>query len=323
MVCAILFSEIDDLENSHFVSSSTIDHRPSSTTPWPHLSVPSAVHFSAMPRSFHLLASLLTLSCSLAWISSPSKPRTHTLTTKRSAHQQLGVFEALPPRDNPHTVVLHDWLDQTTEWQDAWVWQSQPYTQDRVVFLEHAPVCTLGTGATLDYVLDERVPLVRTDRGGEVTYHGPGQLVVYPILHLQRHYRADLHWYLRALEEAVLVALKKCGIEGQRDEETTGVWVNNYKVAAVGIKCRQWVSMHGVAINVQQESLGGFAGIVPCGLEGRKVGYINQFLDKEITVAHFAECMKEAFEEVFQVQLEATDEEQSTRSRETLVDTVP
>ena len=138
-----------------------------------------------------------------------------------------------------------------------------------------------------------------------MTYHGPGQITVYPIFDL-RSYKQDIHWYMRALEEAVLLALSKCGLNkpAERQDDITGIWVDNKKVAAVGIKCRKWISMHGVAINVEKSSLTNFDGIVPCGLEGREVGCVNDFLDDDpITVADFAIYMKEALEEVFRIQL--------------------
>jgi len=197
---------------------------------------------------------------------------------------------------------------------------------DTVIMLQHQPVYTLGTGSDEKFVLagdgssgsssssndDEvhpTVPTVRMDRGGEVTYHGPGQLTVYPVLDL-RNYKQDIHWYMRALEEATILALSKCGINRtmiERQDDVTGVWVSNHKVAAVGIKCRKWVTMHGVAVNVEQCSLDNFDGIVPCGLEGRKVGCINQFLKAnglpELTVHQFSNVMAEALEDIFRISL--------------------
>jgi lipoyl(octanoyl) transferase len=246
--------------------------------------------------------------------------------------QQLGSFEQLDiGTDEPwnRRVLLLDYTKDPTcriDFETAWDCQKEIMNQhveriddgsydsflttsggcDTVMMLQHDPVYTLGTGSDEKFVLglSEDVPTIRMDRGGEVTYHGPGQLTVYPIMDL-RSYRQDIHWYMRALEEAIILALSKCGLSHapERQDEVTGVWVNNHKVAAVGIKCRKWVTMHGLAVNVEDESLSNFGGIVPCGLEGRKVGCINQFIEEPITVNQFALVMKQALEEVFQVEL--------------------
>jgi len=195
---------------------------------------------------------------------------------------------------------------------------------DTVIILQHNPVFTLGTGSddrfllsscpnddgvgnnftTPDTVSPFTVPVVRMDRGGEVTYHGPGQITVYPILDL-RGYRQDIHWYMRALEEAIILAISKCdnNLQPERQDGVTGVWIKNHKIGAVGIKCRKWITMHGLAVNVEESSVENFKGIVPCGLEGRKVGFLSQFLDNPITVHDFSILMKEALEEVFQIEL--------------------
>lgn len=176
--------------------------------------------------------------------------------------------------------------------------------KDTIIFLQHHPVYTLGTGSDEKFITSGGgvVPVVRMDRGGEVTYHGPGQLTAYPILDL-RGYKQDIHWYIRALEEAVILALSRYGLQAERQDGITGVWVNNCKVAAVGIKCRKWITMHGLAVNVEEEALRNFDGIVPCGLENRQVGCVNQFLSKSITISEFSETLKEALEDVFQIEL--------------------
>ncbi len=188
---------------------------------------------------------------------------------------------------------------------------------DTIIMLQHKPVYTLGTGSDEKFVKassssnSETVPVIRMDRGGEVTYHGPGQITVYPVLDL-RSYRQDIHWYMRALEEAIILAISKCKtndkvLRAEREDGVTGVWIDNHKVAAVGIKCRRWITQHGLAVNVEESSLSNFQGIVPCGLEGRKVGCLNQFLIEQggepITVNDFAVLMKEALEEIFQIEL--------------------
>lgn len=254
------------------------------------------------------------------------------------APQQLGSFEelvSLQDHQEDRRVALHDWSSSdTVPFVTAWEHQKTlvdahlerlsaeteasqfilPDTPDQgvdsILFLQHDPVYTLGTASDPSFIRSERnVPVVRMDRGGEVTYHGPGQLVVYPILDL-RGYNQDIHWYMRALEEAVLRALDSVGLpHASRQDDVTGVWLNDKKVAAVGIKARRWITMHGLAVNVEETSLEHFQGIVPCGLEGRKVGCLNEFLDQPLSVAEFAHHMKEALEHVFRVRLVQSDKE--------------
>lgn len=180
---------------------------------------------------------------------------------------------------------------------------------DSIIFLQHNPVYTLGTASNPEFVkLDEEmlndlgIDLIRIERGGEATYHGPGQLTVYPIFDL-RGYKQDIHWYMRALEEAIIIALNNIGIDADREDDVTGVWVDNKKVAALGVKVRRWCTFHGLAVNVDQRALGNFEGIVPCGLEGREVGCVNDFLDEPITVEEFSSHLKKALEEVFQIKI--------------------
>ena len=164
----------------------------------------------------------------------------------------------------------------------AWSWQQQlqqrlladPGGPDALLLLEHQPCYTLGRGADPRFLrfdpADPPAPLFRIDRGGEVTHHCPGQLVLYPVLNLQRH-GADLHLYLRELEAAVLDLLAELGLCGERIEGLTGVWLEGRKVAAIGVGARRWISQHGLALNVDAD-LSGFAAVVPCGLVGRPVG---------------------------------------------------
>lgn len=180
---------------------------------------------------------------------------------------------------------------------------------DTVMMLQHEPVYTLGTASDPSFIKTSDggapdVDVVRIERGGEVTYHGPGQLVVYPILDL-RGYKQDVHWYVRALEEAILKALQSAGVEqATREADVTGVFVSSKKIASIGIKIRRWVTMHGLAVNVDRRSLHNFDGIVPCGLIGREVTCINDHLEEPMTVEEFANVhMKEALEDVFRVRL--------------------
>lgn len=183
---------------------------------------------------------------------------------------------------------------------------------DSIIILQHDPVYTLGTASDTSFIHDyddncnnkSRIPIVRIERGGEVTYHGPGQLTVYPILDL-RGYNQDIHWYMRALEEATLLALEKAGVSGAtREDDVTGVWVSDKKIAACGVKLKRWITMHGLAVNVDIRSLENFDGIVPCGLEGREVTCVNDAIDdKQYTLQEFAIHMKAALEEIFGITL--------------------
>ena len=144
---------------------------------------------------------------------------------------------------------------------------------ERLLLVEHPPVLTLGAAFKTENLLlgepeyrAQGIDIVRTDRGGDVTYHGPGQLVVYPIVDLSRRVR-DLHRYLRALEEAVIDTVAAFGIEGERNAVNTGVWIGNRKVCAMGIKVRRWVTMHGLALNCDLD-LAPYGTIVPCGIGG-------------------------------------------------------
>jgi lipoate-protein ligase B len=144
---------------------------------------------------------------------------------------------------------------------------------DLLLLVEHEPVYTLGRGtreASLPLppaALRERgATVAEVERGGDVTWHGPGQLVGYPILDLRRH-RADLHWYLRTLEQALVGALGALGLAAGPDPGRTGVWTDGRKIASIGIHVKQWVTLHGFALNVDPD-LAWFDAIVPCGLTG-------------------------------------------------------
>lgn len=145
--------------------------------------------------------------------------------------------------------------------------------QDVLLFVEHPPVVTLGRGtkeknlvASPGYLDSKGVELFEVERGGDVTFHGPGQLVGYPIIDLKRH-REDLHWYLRKIEEALINSLADFGIPGERNTAYTGVWTRGRKIASIGVHARDWVTWHGFALNVTTD-LSYFDLIVPCGIDG-------------------------------------------------------
>jgi lipoyl(octanoyl) transferase len=142
---------------------------------------------------------------------------------------------------------------------------------DVLLLVEHDPVVTLGRGtrpASLPLPAEELerrgIQVVEVERGGDVTFHGPGQLVGYPILDLSGH-REDLHWYLRQLEVALILALSRLGVPAERNPGLTGVWTRGRKIASIGVHVRQWVTLHGFALNVTTQ-LDRFDLIVPCGI---------------------------------------------------------
>jgi len=196
----------------------------------------------------------------------------------------------------------------------AWDWQQQlqrrlledPDGPEAVLLLEHEPCYTLGRGADLGFLgfdpSDPPAPLFRIDRGGEVTHHCPGQLVLYPVLNLQRH-GADLHLYLRELEGVVIDLLAELGLEAGRLEGLTGVWLEGRKVAAIGVGARRWISQHGLALNVEAD-LAGFAEVVPCGITNREVGRLVDWRP-ELSAAVLRPRLLETFARRFGLQLRA------------------
>jgi len=145
--------------------------------------------------------------------------------------------------------------------------------QDILLLVEHPPVVTLGRAskqkhliASPEFLESKGIELFEVERGGDVTFHGPGQLVGYPIVDLKRH-RLDLHWYLRKLEEALINTLADFAIPAERKTAYTGVWTRGKKIASIGVHAREWVTWHGFALNVNTD-LSYFDLIVPCGIDG-------------------------------------------------------
>lgn len=180
------------------------------------------------------------------------------------------------PSLRPPALAVVDW--GRTGYRDAWQRQDALVAQritgeigDTLVLTEHEPVFTVGLrrGAESHLLWNEArrskegVDLVTTNRGGDITYHGPGQIVGYPIVSLDTH--RDLHAYLRLLEQVVIDAVEELGVTAGRREGQTGIWVGRRKIAAIGVAVRRWVAYHGFALNVNPD-LGHFGGIVPCGI---------------------------------------------------------
>ncbi len=165
--------------------------------------------------------------------------------------------------------------------------------------LEHTPVVTLGKESDREHLLldeacyrDAGIEIIETTRGGDVTYHGPGQLVAYPILNLQQ-WKPSVGWYLRTLESVLIALLAGYGLKGERIEGLTGVWCRGAKVAAIGIGVRRWTTFHGIALNVNP-NMTHFGTIVPCGIGDKPVTSLAMLLgeapDLDEVAAGFAQC---------------------------------
>ncbi len=209
--------------------------------------------------------------------------------------EKLGIIPYVQAWDYQRSLVQQRHLDSTL--------------LDHLLLMEHPPVYTLGTGSDANFLKfkpeETGWTVYRTERGGEVTYHCPGQIVGYPILNL-RYYQMDLHWYLRQLEAVIIEVLAQYHLKGERIDGLTGVWLEGVKVAAVGIKVSRWITLHGFALNVCP-NLDGFRYIIPCGIVDKPVGSLQQFLP-EINLEKVYEDIIEAFSVVFQVQCIFEDE---------------
>ncbi len=170
--------------------------------------------------------------------------------------------------------------------------------------LEHRPVITLGRNAHAEHLLRPRealtamgIEIIDADRGGDVTYHGPGQMVAYPILDLHA-WRRSVDWYLRALEESVIRTLAVYGLRGERLAGYTGVWVEGAKVAAIGVGLRRWTTFHGIALNVNPD-MTHFSLIVPCGISDKPVTSLQQILGEVPPMVAVMDTFERCFRECF------------------------
>ncbi len=170
---------------------------------------------------------------------------------------------------------------------------------DTLLMMEHPHVFTLGRGADERFIVGNPtgVPIRRVSRGGQVTYHGPGQLIGYPILKLEGRDR-DVTKYLRSLEAAMIDALAKFGIDAARREAMTGVWVGARKIASIGVGIRRWTTWHGFALNVSTD-LSYFDSIVPCGIDGCRMTSVCEVTNRAVSMREFVDAMRESFARTF------------------------
>jgi len=183
-------------------------------------------------------------------------------------------------------------------------------TSHYLLFCEHPPVYTLGKSGKMEHVLiteaeraERGIAFYATNRGGDITFHGPGQLVGYPVLDLEKFF-TDIGRYLRNLEEVVIRTLAHYYLHGERSPGETGVWIDpdkpgrERKICAMGVRCSRWVTIHGFALNVNTD-LGYFDSIVPCGIRGKQVTSIGRELGRSVPMQEVQEIVKQEFEHVF------------------------
>ena len=198
--------------------------------------------------------------------------------------------------DNSHrNTITHFWLGRR-EYSTIWNIQKTLHSMikneslnDLVLYLEHDNVYTLGKNSNSDHILPSSPPnieIIQSDRGGDVTYHGPGQLVGYPILNLN-NYTKSISWYMRSLEEVIILVLNGLDISSSVKDGQPGVWIEDEKICAMGVRMAQWTTMHGFALNVHP-NLDYFDGMIPCGIFEYGVTSIFKQINKKLEVSKIA-----------------------------------
>jgi lipoyl(octanoyl) transferase len=232
--------------------------------------------------------------------------------------RDLGVMPYMEAWDYQESLLKQN-VDIKTRYHSAQQKQKKNSTTNYLLFVEHPPVYTLGkTGHEENVLLAEEelqergILFVKTNRGGDITFHGPEQIVGYPILDLEK-FGTDIGKYLRNLEEIIILTLADYGIEGERSSGETGVWLETgvqgkeRKIAAFGVRCSRWITMHGFAFNINTD-LQYFDGIIPCGIKNKQVTSLARELGRNINLGEVKEKLKSHFEEVFEAELFALEE---------------
>jgi len=205
-----------------------------------------------------------------------------------------------------------DYLDLSLiDYKEAWDLQKKTFElkkqkeiNDTIYLLEHPHTYTLGKVASKsnligseNYLKENKISVYEIDRGGDITYHGPGQIVGYPIIDLSQ-WKQDTHLYLRSLEEVIILTCKEYNLNPERNEKYTGVWIEDRKICAIGIKVNSWITMHGFAFNVNT-NLNLFNGIIPCGITDKSVTSLEKELGYKIDLSEVKEKIIENFKKVF------------------------
>ncbi|RAJ02569.1 lipoyl(octanoyl) transferase [Chitinophaga skermanii] len=226
----------------------------------------------------------------------------------------LGTIEYAKARDLQEELLQENVQMKISHRQQGLEGISAPATKNFLLLCEHPLVYTLGKSGHMENLLinntqlqEKGIQFYPTNRGGDITFHGPGQVVGYPILDLEQFF-TDIGKYLRYLEEVIIKTLADYGIEADRSKGETGVWLDPHdprkarKICAMGVRCSRWVTMHGFALNVNTD-MQYFNYIVPCGIVDKKVTSLQQELGREVDMEEVKERIKTHFREVFQADL--------------------
>ncbi len=231
---------------------------------------------------------------------------------KEVYYQHLGLIDYQEAWDYQESI-FKEVVDQKISNRNLPLDQQLP-TKNYLIFCQHPHVYTLGKSGSEDHILlnsqeleQKQAKYYKINRGGDITYHGPGQIVGYPILDLDNFF-TDIHKYLRFLEEAVILTLKEYGIESGRIEGLTGVWIdhetqrNPRKICALGVKSSRWVTMHGFALNVNTD-LSYFQNIVPCGISDKAVTSMAKELDVELDILGVEQVLLKHLVQIFEMEI--------------------
>ena len=238
------------------------------------------------------------------------------MATQKVLFKDLGKLEYQAAWDYQEELLAKNVAVKSAKWNNetAETLVAEDDTTHHLLFVEHPPVYTLGKSGKIEHVLisdEEReknqLGFFRINRGGDITFHGPGQIVGYPILDLEKFF-TDIGRYMRNLEEVVIRTLSDYGLKGDRSAGETGVWLDpgvkgkERKICAIGIRCSRWITMHGFAFNVNT-NLDYFNNIVPCGIPDKQVTSLQKELGRELPMEEVKEKVKKYFEDVFDAKL--------------------
>jgi len=269
-----------------------------------------------------------TMDYKLAWdyqeallqanVRAKAQLRSRSSEVENEVEMETAAAKSDPDNDRDRNPKFESYSEDRTP-------NSELTTRNHLLFVEHPPVFTLGKNGNIGNVLlsEDRlkqmgVEFYRTNRGGDITFHGPQQIVGYPILDLEK-FDTDIGHYLRSLEEIVILTLAEYGIKAGRSKGETGVWIDpdvkgkERKICAIGVRCSRWITMHGFAFNVKTD-LNYFNLIIPCGIQNKQVTSLKKELGREISFEEVKEKVKNNFQKVFDVELISGQEDAGQNS---------